>query len=246
MAQIHQKKQFSLIDAYKEKIIPRMEEIARKESCGGLFDVVFFEQEDCAGCHMSDDYNDFKDWEFRKRKWIRRNQSPQSPLFNVNDQFYFRKLSCEISAKQSLNFGTRLMKSEEIIKVVEDVWSNKEDAVEISNGWMSHHQVIAAAYDMKGDNAYLREKGGLHFGIKTSFYANRENTGVERIEEPIIIPNENSSAIPGKLKHNIPKILELKQGYLTEEEEEFFREYLDHEKMTDDVMEYWESMSELL
>ena len=74
------------------------------------------------------------------------------------------------------------MKSEEIIKVIEDVWSNTEDTVVISNGWMSYHQVIAVAYDMKGDNAYLRQKGGLHFGIKTSFFANRENTGVERIE----------------------------------------------------------------
>ena len=94
--------QFSLIKAYEETIIPQMEEIARKESCGGLYNVVFFEQEDCAGCHMSDEYIAFKDKEFAKRNWLRRNQSPQSPCFNVNDQFYFRKLSNEISANNLL------------------------------------------------------------------------------------------------------------------------------------------------
>ena len=58
---------------------------------------------------------------------------------------------------------------------------------------MAHHQVIAAAYEMKGDNKYLREKGGLHFGIRKNFYANRDNDGVEIIEEPTIITNENST-----------------------------------------------------
>ena len=48
--------QFSLIHAYEEGIIPRMEEIARKESCGGAYDVVFIEQEDGAGCHNNAEY----------------------------------------------------------------------------------------------------------------------------------------------------------------------------------------------
>ena len=111
-----------------------MEEIARKESCGGLYDVVFFEQEDCAGCHMSEEYIEFKNVEFNKRGWLRRNQSPQSPLFNVNDHFYFRKLSKEISAKQSLSFGNKLMKCEEILSVVDRVWNSYEDSVAISRG----------------------------------------------------------------------------------------------------------------
>ena len=50
---------------------------------------------------------------------------------------------------------------------------------------MSHHQVIAAALEMKGDNAYLRTKGGLDFGVKTTFIPNREQNGVERIESNV-------------------------------------------------------------
>ena len=93
-----------------------------------------------------------------KRNWLIRRQSPQSPLFNVNDLFYFRKISKEISAEQSMSFGTRLMKCEEILKVVDKVWKSKDDAVAISRGWMSHYQVIAEAYEIKDDHKYLTQK----------------------------------------------------------------------------------------
>ena len=120
----------------------------------------FFEQEDGAGCHNNVEYIKFKDKEFENRNWLRRSQSPQSPLFNVNDLFYFRKLSKEISAEQSLNYGTRVLKCEEIIKIVDKVWKSEEDAVVLSRGWMSHHQVVAAALEMKGDNEYLKKREG--------------------------------------------------------------------------------------
>ena len=120
--------------------------------------MVFFEQEYCAGYHMSEEYVSFKEFEFKKRNWLRRNQSPQSPLFNVNDHFYFRKLSSKISAIQSLNYGKKLMKCEEILTVVDRFWNKEDDALEISKGWMSHHQVIVAALEMKGNKTYLRRK----------------------------------------------------------------------------------------
>ena len=110
-------------------------------------------------------------------------QSPQSPLFNVNDLFYFRKLSKEISAEQSMCFGTKVMKCKEILKVVDKVWKSDEDAVALSRGWMSNYQVIAAALEIKGDNEYLTQKDGLDFGIRMNFYANEDRTGVIRITE---------------------------------------------------------------
>ena len=113
--------QFSLIRAYREFIIPEMEKIQLKESEGGRFRVVFMEQEDGAGCHTSAEYQKFKEDEFTNRNWLRLRQSPQSPLFNVNDRFYFRKLSKEISSMQSLTMGTRLIKSEETMKIVDQV-----------------------------------------------------------------------------------------------------------------------------
>ena len=54
------KKQFSLIRAYKDTIIPAMEYIARKESENIIYDVIFYKQEDCAGVHNSDVYLSWK------------------------------------------------------------------------------------------------------------------------------------------------------------------------------------------
>ena len=218
--------QFSLIHAYRDTIIPQMEEIARRESQGGIFDVRFIEQEDGAGCHTSEEYIKFKDREFGNRNWLRRMQSPQSPLFNVNDLIYFRKLSKEISAEQSMCFGTKVMKCEEILKVVDKVWKTDEDAVVLSRGWMSHYQVIAAALEMKGDNDYLTKKDGLDFGIRMNFYANEDRTGIIRITE---LENELSPAdvianerIRRGLKYKVPSIMSLQEGDLTDEQKEFF------------------------
>ena len=145
---------------------------------------------------MSEEYIAFKNFEFNKRRWLRRNQSPQSPLFNVNDHFYFRKLSKEISAKQSLSFGNKLLKCEEILSVVDRVWNSNEDSVAISRGWMSHHQVIAAALEMKDENAYLRTKGVFDFGIKTTFIPNHEQNGVERIETNVQNETDEEYVLP--------------------------------------------------
>ena len=202
--------QFSLIRAYREFIIPEMEKIQLKESEGGRFRVVFMEQEDGAGCHTSAEYQKFKEDEFTNRNWLRLRQSPQSPLFNVNDLFYFRKISTEISAEQSMCFGTRVMKCDEILKVVDKVWKSTDDAVAISRGWMSHYQVIAAAYEMKGYNAYLKQNNGLDFGIRYNFYPNRERTGVVKVVEfeNVTTPAEQiaNERIRKGLKYKIPPI----------------------------------------
>ena len=135
------------------------------------------------------------------------------------------------------------MKSEEIIKVVDKVWHDNTDSVSLSRGWMSHYQVIASALEMDGDNAYLKNKGGLDFGVRLSFHANEDNTGVKKIVEPLedtsaaeMVANER---IKKGLKYNVPKILQLKHAKISEEEKQFFKAYLDVEKMTPEVMEFW-------
>ena len=147
------------------------------------------------------------------------------------------------SAEQSLCYGTKLLKCEEIIKIVEKVWKSKDDAVALSRGWMSHHQVIAATLEMKGDNTYLKQKGGLYFGIRTNFYPNEDNTGVLKIDE---LEQETSAAdqitnerIRKGLKHKIPLFKDLKEGQLTREQIGFFHYHLDHEKMDDEI---WQTL----
>ena len=140
------------------------------------------------------------------------------------------------------------MKSEEIIKIVDKVWKDNTDSVSISRGWMSHYQVIASALEMDGDNAYLKNKGGLDFGVRLSFHANEDNTGVKKVVEPL----EDTSAaemvandrIKKGLKYNVPNILQLKHAKMSKEEKDFFKAYLDGEKMTDEVTEFWQTQEE--
>ena len=141
---------------------------------------------------------------------------------------------------------TRVLKCEKIIKIVNKVWKSEYDAVVLSRGWMSHHQVVAAALEMQGDNAYLKKKGGLDFGIRMNFIPNEDNTGVLRIVE---LEQETTAAdqitnefIRRGFKHKVPSILDLKRGELTWEQIRFFHNHLDHEKMDDEIMEYWQSL----
>ena len=111
---------------------------------------------------------------------------------------------------------------------------------------MSHHQVIAVALEMKGDNVYLRTKGGLDVGIKNTFIPNREQNGVEIIISNVQNETDEEYAFPlnNKLKYDVPEMKNLKKSYLTDEEIDFFREYLDFSKLceNDQVMEYWQSL----
>ena len=110
---------------------------------------------------------------------------------------------------------------------------------------MAQHQVIAAVLEAKGENEYLSKKRGLDFGIRNNFCANADNTGVNKI---IDIDRRNVRQRRGRhemkpLKYEVPSILDLEKGFLTEDKIEFFREHLDEEKMDDQVMEYWQTLS---
>ena len=99
---------------------------------------------------------------------------------------------------------------------------------------MSHYQVVAAAFEMNGDNTYLTEKNGLDFGVRENFYPNQDKTGVVRVLE---LGNETISAhqianesIRKGLRYKVPSILKLNKGTLSDEQFEFLVENLDNEK----------------
>ena len=125
-----------MVEAYKTYTIPTMEVFSKKESEGSVYDVVFHEQEYGARCHNDRKYNKWKDAEFAKINWMRRKQSPHSPLFYVNNHFYFHRHSKEILVIQSLIYGTWVLKNEKILSVVDKIWNDKYNAVIISRGWM--------------------------------------------------------------------------------------------------------------
>ena len=63
---------------------------------------------------------------------------------------------------------------------------------------------------MYGDNAYLKNKGGLDFGVRLSFHANEDNTGVDKIVEPfedtIAAEMVANDRISNGLKYDIPNL----------------------------------------
>ena len=107
---------------------------------------------------------------------------------------------------------------------------------------MSQHQVIAAAYDMKGDNEYLTKTNGLDFGIRMNFYPNHTMRVEELEDERTIAEKIAHERIRKGLKHKVPSILKLNPEELTEDEIGFFTEYLDHEKLDDEILEFWDRL----
>ena len=110
--------------------------------------------------------------------------------------------------------------------------------------------MIAAALEMKRDNAHLKKKGGLDFGIRMNFIPNEDNTGVLRIveleQETTAADQITNERIRRGLKHRVPSILDLKEGELTWEQIRFFHNHLDHEKMDYEIMEYWQTLFDQL
>ena len=62
-------------------------------------------------------------------------------------------------------FGTKIMKCEEILKLVDNVWKSVDNVVALSRGWMSHYQVIATSLELKWDNKYLKQKDFSSIGL---------------------------------------------------------------------------------
>ena len=71
-----------------------------------------------------------------------------------------------------------------MVSVADKVWKDNTNVVAIFRGHMPHYQIMAVTPEMKGDNAYLHNEDGLDFGVRVSYHTNKENTGVEIIDEP--------------------------------------------------------------
>ena len=106
------------------------------------------------------------------------NQSSQSPTFNVHDSCVFPMLSKAVSREQALLFGSTLLKGEQLHDTVMKVWNDEANLGAIARAFASHWQIVCAAMFHKGDNDYLKEKGGLSFGIRKTFVTNRNGDGI--------------------------------------------------------------------
>ena len=77
----------------------------------------------------------------------------------------FPMLSKHVSREQALTFGSTLLKGEQLNQTVMKVWADSSNLTAIARAFAGHWQIVLAAMYHEGDNTYLKEKGGLSFGI---------------------------------------------------------------------------------
>ena len=108
-----------LLTAYRDKIIPAMEDEHVRLSEGGGHKVVVVCQEDGAGPHCCKVY---KEDMFHQCDWLIFNQPPQSPVTNVKDSCLFLMWSKAVSSDQALSIGINILNGEQIYQKFQKVF----------------------------------------------------------------------------------------------------------------------------
>ena len=237
----------SLLKEYKEKIIPAIEQkVVERFNNGGQRKVIVLKQEDGAGLHNDKTYlREMKTEFWTKREWVLFNQSSQSPTFNVHDMCVFPMLSKAVSREQALTFGSRMLKGEQLNQMVMKVRNDETNLTAIARSFAGHCQIVCAAIHHKGDNIYLKEKGGLSFGIRRTFVRNEKGDGIipvtlapEHEGETLTGSFLGESAIDG-LKYKSPDVTMLEHARLTDEMVTLLDKYMDKARMTEAHREVW-------
>ena len=232
----------SLLKCYKEQIIPDMErKIKERFSNGGSREVIILKQEDGAGLHTHKTYiKEMKSEFWEKRGWLLFNQSSQSPTFNVHDSCIFPMMSKHVSREQALTFGSRLLKGEQLYETVMKVWQDPANLIAISRSFAGHWQIVCAAMHHKGDNMYLKEKGGLSFGIRRTFIGNERGDGIIPVS---LAPESEGETLSGSLllenqisglKYKSPPIQDLVHARLTGEMMHVLDTYMDKSSISEE------------
>ena len=178
-------------------------------------------QEDGAGLYQDKTYIREKKKEFEKRDWIIFNQPAQSPATNVHDACIFPMMSKYVTKEQGLNYGSRLLKADELLKSVMQIWVDERNLPAIARSFSGHYQMILAILDNKGDNNYLSEGGGISFGIRKCGMKSPEGDDMIMVPEPQREDESIQEKIINhmrirKLRYNAPKTTALTNASKTQ------------------------------
>lgn len=187
--------------------------------------------------------------EFAKRDWILFNQPAQSPVTNTKDACVFPMMSKAVSREQSLSFGSRLMQGEELNQTVSKIFNDQKILPAISRSYAGHHQIPCAIIEYNGDNNYLSERKGMHFGVRSRFVTTPEGDGVMVVPEPLAAGESAQEQIIAHrrmrgLKFSPPNVGELEHIKPTPEMIGFLREHMEFDRMTDEVKTAWERVAD--
>jgi hypothetical protein len=228
----------SKLDTYLEHFLPAMDEKAREISTKNVFKkVVMVKHEDNAGLNQNKKYVKRLRYEFDRRGWVRKNQSPNSPDENMCDFVTFPSMSKRVSNEQGVQFGARYMNPEQLNRIVTDTFWSNNMLTAISKGFVGHHQVACAILDNNGGNEFLTSKGGCHFGVRRVFLENETGDGViavDIVNDDGVETSMTQQFVDEReregLKYNVPDVGSFTEKHLEECQLDVIMEYLDHER----------------
>ena len=98
-----------------------------------------FCQEDGARTHQNNTYLHEKKKEFENRDWIIFNQPAQLPVSNFHNACFFPMMSKYVSREQGLNYGSALLKADDLHKSAMKIWADEQNVPAITRSFSGHY-----------------------------------------------------------------------------------------------------------
>jgi hypothetical protein len=179
---------FSLLKHYQECEIPKLDKLTSELSAIHNCKVVVRYQYDGAGPHTDKKLVAYLNDEFLSRGWMFVPQPPNSPHVNVQDMSIFPAMSKAVTWQRILRNVDKVLEGEELNDCVQNAWNNLSCAT-IARAYLHHHQIVNAIARDEGGDDFIKEKGGLHCGVRkhaVHYFDNEESTepsGVYVVDE---------------------------------------------------------------
>ena len=162
-------------------------------------------------------------------------------------------MSKEVSKEQAITFGSKMLRQNQLHDTVMKVWQNDNHKTAMARAFAAHPQIVSAIIEHQGDNKYLSERGGLSFGIRTTYRCNEEGDGVELIDLAPQTEAETAAGIiledrqkKGILKYNPPKLNTLEHANPTTEMKEIILQHFCKDLTTDEDSDVRDALTKLL
>ncbi len=146
-------------------------------------------------------YNEWMDAKFASKLWICFNQPPQSPVTNVHDSCIFPMLSKCVSREQAIKYKSRLLVGNQIRDCVLQTYFDERNLRAMSRAFAANHQIALAILHHKGDNNYLRDRGGMSFGVRRTFV--NDPDGGKGVVVFDCAPTDESETNVGRMRRSI-------------------------------------------
>ncbi len=160
---------FPLVKYFEETELPKLDLIAAEVArLNPGKKVIIRDQMDSAGPHKDQKLNNFLEEKYDERGWQIVFQPSNSPITNVKDDCVFPALSRHVSQEQGITKGSQLYQPDELWEAVQKCWT-AFPLDTLARAYVRHAQIASAIAECEGGDDFVREKKGLHFGVRNSY-----------------------------------------------------------------------------